>query len=85
MDAFDMDKRRRRVRVVDGCRSGCDALAGRVMGIKKTKGREKRRWVRKGRHCLVTSLTAGKVAVKRRRSMESDGFATFFAEGWLAS
>lgn len=46
--AFDMDKRIRQARVVDGCRSGCNALAGRVMRIKKTKGRKKCRWVKKG-------------------------------------
>jgi hypothetical protein len=80
-----MNKRRRRVRVVDGCRSGCNALAGRVVGIKKTKGREKCRWVKKGWHSVARSLTGCRGAVKRGTSMEIDGFATFFAEGWLAS
>jgi hypothetical protein len=48
MDGFNMDRRRRRIRVVDGRGSGCNALAGRVMGIKKTKSRRKCQWDKKG-------------------------------------
>jgi len=80
MDAVDTDKRRRRVRVVDGGRSGCDALAGRVMGIKKTKGRGKSWWERNRSSSLATSLTQGGAAVKGWTSMEVDELATFCAE-----
>jgi len=58
----------------------CDALAGRVMEIKKTKGRRKWWWKRKKKQQPRNVADTKQSAVKRRISMEGDDFATFCAE-----